>query len=62
MADAAPLSAAERAERAIARIEAALARQQAATEALTRRHAALKTHMAEAIEALDDVIAREGQG
>ena len=46
------------ADAAIARIETAIAARAAAGDALARRHAALKARMAEAVSALDDVIAR----
>lgn len=59
---AAPVSAADRIERAIARIEAASARRMREAEALGRRHAALRESMTEAVAALDDVIARGGNG
>ena len=51
-------SAAERVDAAIARIEAAIADRAARGEALARRHAALKARMADAVSALDEVIAR----
>ena len=51
----------ERIDAALARIEAAIAARAAGAEALARRHAALKARMAEAVAALDDVIAREPQ-
>lgn len=51
-------SAADRIERAIARIERAVAVRAADSEALAKRHAALKARMAEAVSALDEVIAR----
>lgn len=51
---------AARIEAALARIEAAIAARGKAADALARRHAALKTRMAEAVQALDDVIARGG--
>lgn len=56
----APASAAERIDRAIARIEAASARRKAEADALTERHAALRRSMADAVAALDDVLARGG--
>lgn len=49
-----------RIDAAISRIEAALARQTKAADTLRRRHATLKTRMAEAVKALDEVIARSG--
>ena len=51
---------ADRVERALARIERAVTANRQANEALARRHAALKARMAEALTALDEVIAREG--
>ncbi|GGB34340.1 hypothetical protein GCM10011380_24740 [Sphingomonas metalli] len=50
----------ERIERAIARIERAVLARAAEAESLARRHATLKTRMAEAVAALDEVIARTG--
>ena len=47
-----------RIDAALARIEAAIAARSASAAALGRRHAALKKRMAEAVVALDDVIAR----
>jgi len=52
----------ERIERALARIERAVAANRQESEALARRHATLKSRMAEALTALDEVIAREGNG
>jgi hypothetical protein len=52
------LSAADRIDAAFERIEAAIAARTASADALTRRHTALKARMAEAVQALDDVIAR----
>jgi hypothetical protein len=51
---------ATRIEAALARIEAAIAARGKAAEALARRHAALKNRMTDAVKALDDVIARGG--
>ncbi len=51
-------SPADRIDTALARIEAAIAARTAGAEAMSRRHAALKARMAEAVSALDDVIAR----
>ena len=51
-----------RIDAAIARIEASIAGRAEAADALGRRHAALKARMAEAVAALDDVIARESAG
>ena len=50
--------AADRIDAALARIEAAIAARAADGDALARRHAALKARMAEAVAALDDVVAR----
>jgi hypothetical protein len=52
----------DRIERALARIERAVTANRQANEALARRHATLKARMAEALTALDEVIAREGNG
>ena len=52
------LSSVERIDRAIARIEQTIRSRAAKEDALTRRHAALKARMAEAVSALDDVISR----
>ena len=49
-----------RIEGAIARIEAAARAHAFATERLTRRHEALRERMAEAVDAMDELIAREG--
>jgi hypothetical protein len=57
-----PTSAVDRIDAAIARIETQIASRADAGEALARRHAALKARMAEAVAALDDVIARESVG
>ena len=51
-----------RIEAALTRIETALAARADDRAALTRRHAALKVRMAEAVAALDDVIARGAAG
>jgi len=51
-------SAVDRIDAAIARIESAIDARARAGDALARRHAALKARMAEAVSALDDVIAR----
>jgi len=48
----------DRIEAAIRRIEAAGAARAAETQALARRHAALRARMAEAVTALDAVIAQ----
>lgn len=49
-------------DRAIARIEAAVAARAAESGVLARRHDALRSRMAEAVRALDDVIARGADG
>ncbi|SEN22285.1 hypothetical protein SAMN05192583_2284 [Sphingomonas gellani] len=56
--DAEEPSAADRIDAAIIRIEAAVSARAAEARALSDRHAALKARMAEALTALDDVIAR----
>jgi hypothetical protein len=53
-------SATDRIEDAIARIEAATAARARANNALVRRHEILRSRMAEAITALDQVIAKNG--
>jgi F0F1-type ATP synthase delta subunit len=50
----------DRIEWALTRIERAVQQNKLANAALARRHAALKSRMAEALTALDEVIAREG--
>ena len=45
---------------AACRIERAVAASRQANQALAKRHATLKARMAEALKALDEVIAREG--
>lgn len=50
--------ASRRIDAALARIEAAIDARARAADALARRHDALKARMAEAVSALDDVIAR----
>ena len=50
------LSAAERIDRALARIDTAVAQRTAAHRTLARRHAALRARMGEAIEALDKLL------
>lgn len=55
-------TAADRIDAALARIEAAVDARARAADALARRHAALKARMAEAVTALDDVIARGAAG
>ena len=57
-AAAASASAVDRIDAAIVRIESAIDSRAKAGDALARRHAALKARMAEAVSALDDVIAR----
>jgi hypothetical protein len=52
--------AAERIEAAARRIEAALAARARSADTLGKRHAALKARMADAVSALDEVIARGG--
>ena len=54
-----PADTAARIDTAIARIESAMSVQAARAAALTLRHATLKTRMAEAVQALDDVIAKD---
>lgn len=51
----------DRIEAAIARIEAAIAARNDAASALAARHSTLRHRMAEAIEAIDDLIAREAK-
>ena len=53
---------AARIDAALGRIESSIAARAASTAALGRRHAALKARMAEAVSALDEVIARAPQG
>jgi hypothetical protein len=53
-----PLDLAARIDSAIGRIEAAVAARADSADALSRRHAALKARMVEAVKALDDVIVR----
>lgn len=52
----------DRIEAAIARIEAAVTTRGDTADALAARHAALRARMAEAVAALDDVLAREEVG
>jgi hypothetical protein len=61
MADETPTDALDRIDRAIARIETAMAGRARATETMARRHAALRARMEEAIAALDQIIAQEGE-
>ncbi|WP_375392692.1 hypothetical protein [uncultured Sphingomonas sp.] len=56
------VSSADRIDTALARIEAAITARADEAEAIARRHAALKARMAEAVAALDDVIARTPEG
>lgn len=49
----------DRIERALARIEAAATRRAFAVDAMKRRHEKLRANVSEAIEALDEMIARE---
>jgi hypothetical protein len=58
MADGTPPPALDRIDRALARIDAALAARARASEEMVRRHAALRARMEEAVAALDDVMAR----
>ena len=51
------LSAAERIDRALTRIDTAVAARTSAHHALARRHTALRARMGEAIEALDKLLA-----
>ena len=60
MAD--PTSAIDRIDRALARIEHAVAARTNENNALAKRHAALRARIAEAVSALDDVIARGDAG
>jgi hypothetical protein len=55
-------NAADRIDAAIVRIETAIDRRAESSDVLTKRHAALKARMAEAVAALDDVIARGSNG
>jgi hypothetical protein len=60
MADTSPVL--DRIDRTLARIAAAAAAREASSAALVRRHEALRSRMAEAVAALDAVIARESDG
>ena len=51
----------ERIEAALARIEAAAAARAYATERLTHRHAALREKIQDAVASLDTLIAREAE-
>lgn len=62
MAEDVKTNAFDRIDHAIGRIEKAVQKNRQAGDALTRRHAALKARMAEAVDALDDVIARGDAG
>ena len=55
---AADTAAVDRIDAAIARIEAAITARARSSDSLAKRHAALKARMAEAVAALDDVITR----
>jgi len=57
MTDISPL---QRIEAAVARIEAAAAAQRQESDSLARRHATLREAMASAVGTLDEIIAREG--
>ena len=56
MADVTPPTALDRIDRALARIDAALAARTRASEDMIRRHAALRARMEEAVAALDELI------
>ena len=56
MTDTSPL---QRIEAAVARIEAAVAAQRKESDSLARRHEKLREAMAKAVGALDEIIARE---
>ena len=58
MADETPPPALDRIDRAIARIEAAVADRDRVAEAAVRRHAILRARIENAVSTLDDVIAR----
>jgi hypothetical protein len=59
MAEASPPTASDRIDRALARIEAAIALRDTNPASLIARHETLRRRMAEAITALDAVIERE---
>ncbi len=61
MADPTTSSTLDRIDRAIERIEAAAAARTASTATLQQRHEKLRARMAEAVAALDAVIARESE-
>ena len=58
MADETPPPPLDRIDRALARIDAALAARARASEDMIRRHAALRARMEDAVAALDDLIAK----
>jgi hypothetical protein len=58
MADETPPTAFDRIDRAIARIEAAMAASSRATESALRRHTTLRSRMEEAVTMLDDILTR----
>jgi hypothetical protein len=58
MAEETPLPALDRIDRALARIDAALAARSRAGEDMVRRHAALRARMEDAVAALDDLITK----
>jgi len=60
MADGTPPLALDRIDRALARIDAALAARSRASEDMVRRHAALRARMEDAVAALDDLISKGG--
>lgn len=62
MADETPPPALDRIDRAIARIEAAVAERDRAAETSARRHALLRARIEQAVATLDDVIARGESG
>jgi len=62
MADETPPPALDRIDRAIARIEAAMAERDRMADAAIRRHALLRRRIEEAVSTLDDVIARGESG
>jgi len=62
MADETPPPALDRIDRAIARIEAAVADRDRVAEAAVRRHAILRARIEDAVSTLDDVIARGETG
>lgn len=60
MADVPYPAALDRIDRALARIDAAAQARMTHSQVLARRHETLRTRMAEAIAALDDILQREG--